>query len=152
LLKLDYILVELRMGEAERSLADANADDFGFELFLGDIRFSSETANFDTDWKWIPLFDFATAFADIAGKLEHDDKATFTFTESEAVITFARRADRLNITASYAPGTIECSRRELKKATEDLLARLSKELASRYPELKTNDYFKHKLREYGITG
>jgi NAD(P)-dependent dehydrogenase (short-subunit alcohol dehydrogenase family) len=143
-MKLDFRLAE--SGTNIGNWSHADEEDFRYRVALGDLILEIDSANFGTNWGWIPLVDLAASLRQIAEELQHHDRTeTFEFTESEAWLRFTRRGNRVIITASYSPGNAQVEYSQFVHAVERLSKRLRTELLRLNPALAKNPAFQKLL-------
>ncbi|HZC34617.1 MAG TPA: hypothetical protein VE242_03330 [Chthoniobacterales bacterium] len=145
-MKLDFRLAEQSANAENWSRADE--EDFRYRVALGDVIFEIGSANFGTNWGWVPLIDLAASLQHIAKELRHPGHTeTFEFTESEAWLRFSRHGNQVVITASYAPGRAEIEYPRFVQAVEHFGKRLRAELLRLNPALSKNSAFERLLPE-----
>jgi hypothetical protein len=139
---LDYRLSE-DWDENSADLATADETDLRFYAATGDIILRADRTDLSARWGWIPLIDFALALQKIAEALAvHDGSETFEFTESDAILQFDRRGEKLTIHGSYAAGEITVPFAEFADKATDFARRLDRELLSKRPELGLNPVYR----------
>ncbi len=118
-----------------------------YQCFLGDIVFKGEGVDFSAPWGWVPVLHFALVMRDIAqGLAKHPDEQ-YEFTESEATISFRKTDEAVQITASYAPGSIEVSLKQLTDSSEKLLDDIVSNLTKAHPDIKNNATLQRLVKE-----
>jgi hypothetical protein len=81
-LTLDYRLSpRWRAQAAEMDLRSVSAEALHYDLFLGDVVFRSNEADFSAPWDWVPILDFAMSLLRIARQLRTSGSQRFEFTE-----------------------------------------------------------------------
>jgi hypothetical protein len=146
MMQLGYKLSEASQDQPSR-LAAATVVDLRYRVALGDVILKVGDVDLSAPWGWIPLIDFVVGVRDLVRSLKTDgSEADFEFTESEALLRFRRKADKLVISSSYASGEaivpIATVIEYLKKFEDDLRA----ELLNRYPEVRRNQHFRRLMR------
>lgn len=127
-----------------RDFSAADEATIRYELYPGDIIFRTGSANFDTNWGWIPLLDFAVGVRDVVFTLAVGAAEQFEFTESEAVLTFARPApDVIQVAASYTADTAAVARGQFAAAITEFSRRVFNSAAKALPSLVDNPTFLH---------
>jgi hypothetical protein len=145
-MKLDFKLAEPITDQGSWSQADE--EDFRYRVALGDLIMEIGSANFSTNWGWIPLIDVAVSLQRIADKLQrHGQMQTFEFTESESWLRIRRQEDDVIVTASYAPGNARVEYSSFIDAIQHLQKQLRRELLRLNPALSRNPDFQRLLPE-----
>jgi len=136
MLILDYRLSPgWRAQAAEKDLRSASTEALHYDLFLGDVIFRSNGADFSAAWDLVPVLDFAMSLLRIARELRTSDSQRFEFTESEATLHFERHGDQVQISSSYSPGSVVVPYEDLQRAAEGFAQRMVQELATEFPEI-----------------
>lgn len=93
-------------------------------------------------WGWVPVLDFALSLDSIVDELAVGDGAEglFEFTESDAVISFRRVGDAVEIEASYVPGLARVGYAEFRGAAKRFLLRVLEDLVGQHPDLGANPF------------
>lgn len=120
-----------------------------YECFLGDVQLEVGSADFSTDWGWVPVLDFALGIASLLDTLEPGGSSCFEFTESEAWIQFARVGDVVRVTSSYSGQVALADIVEFRAAARDLARRVGERVGSKHPQLRRNHDFLSGLRRVG---
>ncbi len=116
-------------------LRAVSAEALHYDLFLGDVFFRSDRADFSAPWDWVPVLDFAMGLLRIVRALRSSASERFEFTESEATLGFERRGDRVQISSSYSPASAIVLYEDLRTAVESFAQKVVKELAAEFPSL-----------------
>ena len=139
---LDYqIAARSPEKSGKANLLEATQDELHYSLFLGDVSFRIDGADFSAPWGWVPILDFAVAVAGVVCSLKDGDDEAFEFTESEALIRFRRQGDRVAVAAEYVDASALVLHRDLKAAVTEFKTRVISDLMSAYPELAQNSAF-----------
>lgn len=129
-------------------LSSANEQALRYDLFLGDVNFTSGACDFSTEWGWVPIVDFMSCMNAIVKDLLQDARlAHFEFTESDAKITFRNDGTNVRIASTYADGEFSVPMYILAQVIQAETKRLHSELVCSYPELRRNPVF-DKLTEF----
>lgn len=141
MLRLDHSLSPTWTGPAV-ALADADESTLRYDCFLGDVTFTVFGVDLSAKWGWVPILDFALSLDSIVDVLAEGDgaDAVFEFTESDAVISFRRVGDTVEIEASYVPGLAKVGYAHLRGAAERFLLRVLEDLVSQHPGLGSNPF------------
>jgi hypothetical protein len=138
---LDYVLSTAAADIGDADLRTADEVVLRYDCFPGDIVLRAGDGDFTTHFGWVPVLDFALALRAIARKLVDEPRQVFTFTESDATLTFTRDEDLVTIRASYAPAIGRVTYARLSDAADALLSRMVADLTGLYPELTENKVF-----------
>jgi hypothetical protein len=140
---LDYRLSPAWRAQAAKvDFHTVSAEALHYDLFLGDVIFRSNGADFSARWDWVPVLDFAMSLLRIARKLRSSDSQRFEFTESEAALDFERHGDQVQISSSYSPGSVLVPYEDFRRATGEFAVKVVKELAAEYPEVAGVEAFR----------
>ncbi|MDZ4697703.1 MAG: hypothetical protein SGI86_21370 [Deltaproteobacteria bacterium] len=128
-------------------LAHAAPEELRYELFLGNVylRESMEQIDFSAPWGWVPVLDFALSLKAVSEALEEDTNAKFEFTESDAVLSFERLGVDVEITASYAAGSIRLSHAQFGALAAAFSRRVVNELCTQNLQLAANPEIRRHL-------
>lgn len=121
-----------------KALENSSEADLRYELFLGDIVFRINDADFSAQWDWVPVLDFALEIDEIVSKLSPHDSAELEFTESDSVIRFDREVEETRVSANYSTGVAVVAHRHLAQATASFRGKVIAELLLAYPRLREN--------------
>lgn len=121
-------------------LSSVDAPELRYKLFLGDVEFRIDEADFSALWGWVPVLDFAVALRSIVRSLPRTHEEAFDFTESDATLRFVHRDEIVSVTSNYAQGLIgaKASIKELGQAADEFFERVMEDLYREHPELKSN--------------
>lgn len=123
-------------------LSEANEVSLRYDLFLGDIRFSINGVDFNCNWGWIPVIDFAASLLLIIRQLEDGECAEeFEFTESDARIHFVRQDDTVHLSTTFTKEAVLVSLAELSLAVREFVIETRDKLSTENPELLSNPAF-----------
>ena len=92
MIKLDYIIDETKTGLTADG--DLPPDSIGsemqlhYDIFLGDITFIVDGADFSTELGWVPVLDFAVCLSRAVSALTESPHDQFEFTGSSDAIDF----------------------------------------------------------------
>jgi hypothetical protein len=100
-------------------------------------------------WGWVPVLDFAFGLAWVAQELDSRRSATFEFTESAAQLTFERHADVVEISASYAAGSLTILHAEFRDLAREFARRVVTDLAATHRGLLENPEIQRLLAQLG---
>ena len=117
---------------------DIQSGQLHYELFLGDITFRIEGADFSATWGWIPVLDFALQLYAIAEELPIVRSRSFRFTESDAQIMFSVDRQYVRVDSNYGTGRGVVAYHEFRQAMESFARRVVSELDDRCPGLARN--------------
>ena len=140
-ISLDYRLSPTWNREtAKADLSSVDASDLHYRLFLGDIEFLIDGADFSARWGWVPVLGFAAALRSIVRSLPETQEELFEFSESDATLRFVHRDNTVWISSSYSQGRIgaDVSYAELRVAATAFLEAMLGDLYGAHPELKSN--------------
>lgn len=130
-------------------LEGADLEDLLYKYFLGDIYFTIDDAQFDADWDWVPIVDFAICLRAVSKNLSKSgggSKETFEFTESEAAIDFRRIDDEIEVSTNYASGTGTAQLTEFDEVTKRFARQVYRELVSENEHLEPDVKAKVRVR------
>lgn len=131
---LDYRLSPgWRAQAAEVDLRSVSAEALHYDLFLGDVIFRSNGADFSAPWDWVPVLDFAMSLLRIAREVRSSASQRFEFTESEAALDFERHGDQVQISSSYSPGSVLVPYEDLQRAAEEFAQKVVREVKRCHP-------------------
>jgi hypothetical protein len=117
----------------------ASVTDIRWKALQGDVMLHDESSNFDADWGWIPLVDFAVVLTEIVRNLKDTHDEPFEFTESDEEIRFHLVGDTVTITASYSDDDpMEIDYRTLRKAVRDFWVNVRTRAEADLPGLVEN--------------
>jgi hypothetical protein len=126
---------------SEEDLKKADPASLDYSMFLGDITLKQNKVDFSTQWRWVPILDFATYFWAAVESLDKQPVAHYDFTESEAKLTLRKIHSKIHITASYAEGTITAEHTELRQEAKKFFQSVVDDLIKNYPDLAENQWF-----------
>ena len=139
MITLDYRLSPLPGDRVERELVSASESELRYGLFLGDVVFKVDDADFSGNWGWVPVLDFALGLEHAARELlQGKEEAEFEFTESDSAIRFQRDEGDVFISASYAPHRTVVNLEDLVKAVRAFRKRVVDDLSLTHPQLRMN--------------
>jgi len=145
MITLDY---NLNVSEVDRlkEIDWRNVDeaDLDYYMFKGDIRFRVDKANFDAEWGWVTILDFATQIFEIVAELK--GVGVFTFTESDAGIQFKRQSDIVVISSNYSEDEGIVDYEELFTSVSVFFRRVLTDLEKLFPELRQNVNFLSRIQ------
>jgi hypothetical protein len=84
------------------------------------------------------VLDFALALDHITAQLDGGAYASFDFTESDALIRFRRDGGHVDITCTYAAGSIRAEHGAFRAAVAAFVRRVVTELCDQFPGLAEN--------------
>jgi hypothetical protein len=125
---------------AGADLSSVDASDLHYRLFLGDVEFRIDAADFSAPWGWVPVLDFAAAIRSILRSLPDTERDTFEFAESDATLRFVYRDGSVSVTSNYAQGRIgvDVNYEELRDAAGAFFGKVVDDLYLAHPELRNN--------------
>lgn len=127
---------------AEKNLRYASLEDLHYDLFLGDVWFRCNGADYSALWGWIPIVDFAVSLARISRKIPLSGHEQFEFTESESVLDFEYHAGQVTISASYTADSTSVAQEELRRSVENFAERVLRDISSEFPVVAESDAFR----------
>ena len=149
--KLNYLLSEEWNSKVKGlNLSIADESDLRYNAFLGDIMFQIDDVDFNLNWGWIPILDFAACLVSISQKLlRGSEYEVFDFTESDAEIIFKCGERIVAVSASYADieATIEID--DLAELAHAFWDKAIKDFTLAYPEISKNPTFRNMLETTG---
>ena len=143
--KLDYMIAENRLA-ADGDILSYLWYNFHYDIFLGDITFIVDGADFSTELGWVPVLDFAVCLSRAVSALTESPHDQFEFTGSSDAIYFLLDNDRVEISSNYVDEIAIVDYSILRERAFLFAVRVVTELGSAYPLLKKNQYF-HTLEE-----
>ena len=139
MITLDYRLSPLPGDRADRELVSASESELRYSLFLGDVVFRVDDADFSANWGWVPVLDFALGLEHAVRELlQGKEEAEFEFTESDSAIRFQRDEGDVFVSASYAPQRAVVNLEDLVKAVRVFRKRVVDDLSLIHPQLRMN--------------
>lgn len=119
-------------------LATADSSSLRYRLFPGDVFVRGEGVDLSAPWGWVPVLDFALSLAAIGETLKRDGTERFEFTESSAALIFRRQGPHVQISSTYAPGTLRLRFLEFREHVQDFAWKVVKDLCELHPRLALN--------------
>ena len=126
---------------ADQDLSSASKEQIHYDLFLGDVTFVVDGADFSAHWGWVPILDFAASLWQVIDGLTEKPNAVFEFTESEALIEFSLNGDRVEVSSNYVDETATVDYSTLRHEAFLFAKKVIEELGFEHPLLKQNPHF-----------
>jgi hypothetical protein len=130
---------QLRRDSVENAdLATAKESDLRYDLFLGDIAFKVDGADFSAPWGWVPILDFAAVLNRVVEGVPVHGKEALDFTESDSKIWFEYDPPDVLISSSYSSDVARVDYQELARASSEFLSDTLASLIREFPQLAKN--------------
>lgn len=144
MIKLSFQLSKAwnKIEQVDLRLADRVA--LRYDLFLGDIFFFIDNADFSMPVGWVPILDFAIGLLAISKQLQDGrTDVKFEFTESNAQILFCKcsGSDLVQLTANYTLSVADVALVDLVRIVTEFALEVRGYLLHQYPELDNNLVF-----------
>jgi hypothetical protein len=149
MITIDYILSPAQSTQQPiADLAILDQTTLRYHTLPGDIVFDANGQDFSARWGWVPVLDFDLSLQEINNELRDRDDAitTFEFTESDAVLNFARDGEHILISASYSPSVARVPLVEFTSAVQAFHHRLVRDIRTNFPRLLQNKQAREVLR------
>ena len=117
--------------------------DLRYYWFTGDVHFINDTSELVFDG--ITIYDFIINFRNTINELKEADSSEFDFTESDFLVLFKRRKERIEIFSQLTNKRIEVSFSELKIEGEEFIKSFCRDLIHFYPNENTSKFIKLKF-------
>lgn len=151
MIKLDYLLPADELSKVEaRDLRQVTAAELDYYLFRGNIYFTVDGNNFDADWGWVPIIEFASQLFLLTKRLPKTFAETFEFTESGETIGLSLAQEIVTISPSYVTASATAVYPELQTETTMFVQRVLQEFSDAFPALLENPEFLERSRITGL--
>jgi hypothetical protein len=140
MIEIDYKLSrDWATKPGEINLAEADETTLRYDVFLGDVVFKVDGADFSTHWGWVPVLDFAICLLSVLEDLSTGkEQSSIEFTESEAELVFKRVPGQILITSNYNGHQVSAGYKELEDAFVAFSIRVLSDFQRLNPETSQN--------------
>lgn len=152
MVEIDYRLsLDRAMKPGEVNLAEVDEMTLRYSVFLGDVVFKADGADFSTHWGWVPMLDFAICLLSVLDDLSAGkEQSSIEFTESDAELVFRSRHGLVLITSSYNNNHASTSYRELEDAFVAFSIKVFSDFHRLNPEASQNAAIRRLQERYQV--
>jgi hypothetical protein len=150
MIEIDYKLsLDWSIKSGEINLAEADEVTLRYGVFLGDLVFKVDDADFSTHWGWVPILDFAICLLGVLEDLSTGkEQSSIEFTESEAELVFKRVPGLILITSNYTSHQASAGYKELEDASVAFSIMVFSDFQRSNPETSQNAAIKRLQERY----
>lgn len=117
--------------------------DLRYNWFTGDVHFINDTIELVFDG--ITIYDFIINFRNTLNELKEGDSSEFDFTESDSLVLFKKRGERIEIFSQLTNKRIKPSFSALKTEGKEFIKSFCRDLIHFYPNDDTYRFIKLKF-------